>query len=230
MVIQKYYPNIYGKQRPLAVARWGCKQWDNGFKVIRSTEYHCHWQKSKFKTNVLKTLLATKSYRKRIWWWKISDCPQACRTCWAMRVQWDPCSLSLWWCGGTRSGPWSHRCRSWSPDWWASGQYSGQCCCGPGTEGSSSRPSASPNSTSWWCAHQAKGRSPLCGWTHPACGASGDHSSPHLWKEGQHWNTGLSQNKPSSQEMQVRLLRSVLHMGKQVSMDKNGPLVNLIPD
>lgn len=89
-------------------------------------------------------------------------------------------SLSPWWCGGTRSGPWSRRCRSWSRGWWASGRCSERCYCGPVTVGSSSRLSGSPSSTDWWCAHLAAARSPLCGWTHPGCGASDDHSNQHL--------------------------------------------------
>jgi len=92
--------------------------------------------------------------------------------------------LSLWWCAGTRSGPGSRRCRSWSRGWWASARCSGRCCCVPATAGSSSRPYASPSSTGWWCARPAAARSPPCGWTRPACDASAGRSAPPLKQTG----------------------------------------------
>lgn len=97
--------------------------------------------------------------------------------------------LSLWWCGGTRTGPWSRRCRSWSRDWWASGRYSGRCCCVRGTAGFSSLPCESPSSTGWWCARPAAAHSPPCGWTRPECDASDGRSNPHLLQQTHHVTT-----------------------------------------
>lgn len=88
--------------------------------------------------------------------------------------------VSPWWCGGTRSGPWSRRCRSWSRGWWASARCSARCCCVPATAGSSSRRCESPSSTGWWSARPAAARSPPCGWRRPVCGASAGRSAPRL--------------------------------------------------
>lgn len=88
--------------------------------------------------------------------------------------------FSQWWCGGTRSGLWNHRCRSWSRGWWESGRCSVRCCCVPETAGSSSLQCASPSSTGWWCARPAAARSPQCGWTRPESGASVGRSAPLL--------------------------------------------------
>lgn len=104
--------------------------------------------------------------------------------------------LSLWWCGGTRSEPWSRRCRSWSQDWWASGQCSAQCCCVPETAGFSSQLCESPSSTGWWYARLAAARNPLCGWTRPVCDASDAHSAPHLWQQAEHVAEVISPQRP----------------------------------
>lgn len=89
-------------------------------------------------------------------------------------------SLSQWWCGDTRIGLWSRRCRSWSRGWWVSGRYSAQCYCGPRRAGSSSRLCVNPSSTSWWFSRPAAAHSPQCGWKHPECGAFVAHWDPHL--------------------------------------------------
>lgn len=89
--------------------------------------------------------------------------------------------ISLWWFGGTRSAPWSHRCRSWSRGWWGSGRCIAQCYCVPATAGFCALPCASPSSTGWWCARLEAARNPPCGWTLLASCASDGRSARPLW-------------------------------------------------
>ena len=101
---------------------------------------------------------------------------------------------SPWLTSGTKTAPWSRRCRSWSRGWWASARYSARCCCGPVRAGSGARPSSSPSSRGWWSSRRAAARSPPCGWRRPASGAPAVRSSQRLCRdrEVKAWAPGLA--------------------------------------